>query len=174
MSEPLSPLGKLQEGNRNVCLYSLLHLLGIATDLTASLLDLVTFAIIETPNSSRPIPSPSTSRRQSGATSSAHSTPRPASRRSEVNSQLYQFALGYPLTPPDTSPVKELSESFLQTEASGLRGSMGSFVFKWCVRDSGQRHRLRSSCDSVNGKTAIMLSSEDVAQHSAHRKSQAR
>lgn len=94
---------------------------------------LVTFAIIDTPSSSRSIPSRSTSRPQSGTTSSAHSTPRPTSRRSEVNSQLYQFALGYPLTPPDTSPVKELSESSLQIEASGLRGSMGTFVFKWCV-----------------------------------------
>ena len=45
--------------------------------------------------------------------------------------------LGTLLTPPDTSPVRELSGPSLPTEDSGPGGSMGSFVFQWCVRTFG-------------------------------------
>lgn len=76
------------------------------------------------------------SRRQIQATSPAHPHPSSAHRRTDINSQLYQLALGCPLTQPNRNPVKELSGPSLPIEASGPGASMGSFVFQWCVSRS--------------------------------------
>lgn len=67
-------------------------------------------------------------------TSSAlRSTPPSAHRRrSLITGQIYQFALGYPQTPPETSPVPEVtSDSWEKPET--IPGGMGSFVFRWYV-----------------------------------------
>jgi len=72
-----------------------------------------------------------------GASSSARSTPQSAKRRSIIPSQTYQFALGFPQTPPENSPELDPSAQHLEqpppTTASA--GAMGSFLFTWYVRD---------------------------------------
>lgn len=61
------------------------------------------------------------------------SSSRPTSRRSNINSQLFQFALGYPQTPPDTTPEQEPIASLLEGDSSGAQSNMGSFLFRWYV-----------------------------------------
>jgi len=77
------------------------------------------------------VPNRSASRRGPTASSSAHSSPRPASRQSQITNQIYQFALGYPQTPPDTS--SDLDPFGPSIDAKSLIGgnSMGSFLFTW-------------------------------------------
>lgn len=68
--------------------------------------------------------------------SSARSTPPSANRRSLVTKQIYQFALGFPQTPPEDSPELSPLEQTLETSPSpgvGTMGTTGSFVFKWYV-----------------------------------------
>lgn len=71
-----------------------------------------------------------------GASSSARSTPQSAKRRSVIPSQTYQFALGFPQTPPENSPeldpVARRLELPARTTASPR--AMGSFLFTWYVR----------------------------------------
>ncbi|KAK3173268.1 hypothetical protein OEA41_006597 [Lepraria neglecta] len=85
--------------------------------------------------SSSPLHAPSTPASHGGPTapSSTQSTPRSVKPRSDINKQIYQFALGYPQTPPETSPVLEYGRSELQTGLSGVGEKMGGFIFKWCV-----------------------------------------
>jgi hypothetical protein len=80
-----------------------------------------------------------------GASSSARSTPQSAKRRSIIPSQTYQFALGFPQTPPENSPeldpVAQHLEQPPRTTASAR--AMGSFLFTWYVR---RRTELNGSC----------------------------
>lgn len=83
-----------------------------------------------------------------GASSSARSTPQSAKRRSIIPSQTYQFALGFPQTPPENSPelgpVAQHLEQPPRTTASAR--AMGSFLFTWYVRRPTE---LNSSCFSA-------------------------
>ncbi|KAL9125087.1 MAG: hypothetical protein Q9217_005659 [Psora testacea] len=72
-----------------------------------------------------------TAQRNHGAPSSTHSTPRPVSRASNINKQIYQFALGYPQTPPETSPEFGQSQGESENGVSERRNDMGSFLFRW-------------------------------------------
>lgn len=94
----------------------------------------MTAATIDPSSSSPPIPLRSASRRGPHAPSPNQSTPQSASRRSNISSQIYQFALGYPQTPPETSPVCESIGPFLQAEEQIAVEKMGSFLFKWYAR----------------------------------------
>ena len=62
------------------------------------------------------------------------STSRPTSRRSNVNRQIFQFALGYPQTPPDTTPDIDPIGPLLNGGSSGAQSNMGTFVFRWYVK----------------------------------------
>lgn len=66
------------------------------------------------------------------------SSSRPTSRRSNINSQLFQFALGYPQTPPDTTPERDSITSLLDGNSSGTQSNMGSFLFRWYVATNFQ------------------------------------
>ncbi|KAI4092340.1 MAG: hypothetical protein LQ339_007937, partial [Xanthoria mediterranea] len=83
---------------------------------------------------------PSTPRRASSSssppiTSSAvpisRSSPPSAYRRSLVTDQIYQFALGYPQTPPEPSPLLEPKSDLAREKPEDILGGMGSFVFRW-------------------------------------------
>ncbi|CAL8577621.1 hypothetical protein XPA_003445 [Xanthoria parietina] len=85
---------------------------------------------------------PSTPRRASSSssppiTSSAvpisRSSPPSAYRRSLVTDQIYQFALGYPQTPPEPSPLLEPKSDLAREKPEDILGGMGSFVFRWYV-----------------------------------------
>ncbi|MCJ1247682.1 hypothetical protein MMC30_004897 [Trapelia coarctata] len=57
---------------------------------------------------------------------------RPSSRRNLITQQIYQFALGYPQTPPENSPVSDPFESVLGSEETKVeKDKMGTFLFKW-------------------------------------------
>lgn len=102
-------------------------------------------------------PPPVSNRSASGGipppSASTQSIPRPASRRSNITSQLYQFALGYPQTPPETSPVFDPIGPSTSVGSSGTGNSMGSFLFKWYV-DVPYAHRTKelnsSDCTSCH------------------------
>jgi len=64
------------------------------------------------------------------------SSSRPPSRRSNINSQIFQFALGYPQTPPDTTPDPDPIGPLLEGDSSGAQSDMGSFLFQWYVETS--------------------------------------
>lgn len=96
-----------------------------------ALLSIFIIATIDPSSSPPPVPNRSASRRGPTPSTSAQSTPRPASRRSEITSQIYQFALGYPQTPPDTSPVRDPFGPSIDAGFFGGKNSMGSFLFKW-------------------------------------------
>ncbi len=51
-----------------------------------------------------------------------------------MTNQLFQFALGYLQTPPDTSPEIDPLDDTLDTGALATADKMGSFLFKWYVR----------------------------------------
>lgn len=57
--------------------------------------------------------------------------PRPNSRRGDINRQLYQFALGFPQTPPDEEYEIDPIGPLLNSARPKQSKSMGSFVFKW-------------------------------------------
>ncbi|KAI9699632.1 MAG: hypothetical protein M1836_002666 [Candelina mexicana] len=57
--------------------------------------------------------------------------PRPSSRRGDINRQLYQFALGFPQTPPDEGNEIDPIGPLLKSAIPGKSEKMGSFVFKW-------------------------------------------
>lgn len=57
--------------------------------------------------------------------------PRPNSRRGDINRQLYQFALGFPQTPPDEGYEIDPVGPLLNSAPPKQSKSMGSFVFKW-------------------------------------------
>ncbi|KAL9584657.1 MAG: hypothetical protein Q9212_001993 [Teloschistes hypoglaucus] len=67
---------------------------------------------------------------QPGATPTACSRSQSDKRRSLVTDQIYQFALGYPQTPPEPSPLLELPVGSRERQEI-LGSAMGSFVFKW-------------------------------------------
>ena len=77
-----------------------------------------------------PFSSPSAAS-QSTATDQPQSSSRPGSRRSDFNRQIYQFALGYPQTPPDTSPEVDPIGPLLNGGNSPTHPNMGTFLFKW-------------------------------------------
>ncbi|KAL9054039.1 MAG: hypothetical protein Q9206_003693 [Seirophora lacunosa] len=54
-----------------------------------------------------------------------------AHRRSAITNQLYQFALGYPPTPPDISPLSDPITQPQWGEQEAMTSGMGSFVFRW-------------------------------------------
>ena len=80
--------------------------------------------------------SSSTTRPHSQATidSPSHSPARPASRRSNITRQIYQFALGYPQTPPDDSPNNDSLDPLdhvVARDSVSNQQKMGSFLFQW-------------------------------------------
>jgi len=87
-----------------------------------------------------------------GASSSARSTPQSAKRRSIIPSQTYQFALGFPQTPPENSPeldpISQHLEQPPRTTASAR--AMGNFLFTWYVRHLPELH---SSCSTTSTYT---------------------
>lgn len=88
-------------------------------------------AIDPLPHSKNPFPS-SPSTHQPSATPTIYSSPQSDKRRSLVTDQIYQFALGYPQTPPEPSPLLEAPVD--SRDGQEILGSaMGSFVFKWYV-----------------------------------------
>ncbi|KAL8783120.1 MAG: hypothetical protein Q9213_004877 [Squamulea squamosa] len=76
------------------------------------------------PSSSSHAPSPF------GTPPIARSKTPSAHRRSVITDQIYQFALGYPQTPPENSPL-EATGDLLWKEPKVGTGAMGSFVFRW-------------------------------------------
>ncbi|KAL8742618.1 MAG: hypothetical protein Q9190_004929 [Brigantiaea leucoxantha] len=80
--------------------------------------------------SSKPFQARHSSSDPSERYSTAQSTLR-SSRPSTVTSQIYQFALGYPQTPPETSPVRESNGALSKDERIEAARTMGSFVFRW-------------------------------------------
>lgn len=92
----------------------------IAQNLTSAVIDSPAFPTVPTSSPPRPNPGPA-----------SQITPRSPRRRSNITSQIYQFALGYPQTPPEISPELDPIKSVRQTEASFTSGSMASFLFKW-------------------------------------------
>ena len=56
---------------------------------------------------------------------------RPVSRRSNITPQIYQFALGYPESSPENSPVEEAAISVSGVEQLVDKGKMGNFLFQW-------------------------------------------
>ncbi|KAL9000564.1 MAG: hypothetical protein Q9169_000857 [Polycauliona sp. 2 TL-2023] len=48
-----------------------------------------------------------------------------------ITDQIYQFALGYPQTPPETDLLLEPTKNLPPTESDIRLGGMGSFVFRW-------------------------------------------
>ncbi|KAL8752647.1 MAG: hypothetical protein Q9184_005664 [Pyrenodesmia sp. 2 TL-2023] len=59
------------------------------------------------------------------------SSPEAAYRSSIISNQLYQFALGYPPTPPDISPPSGSTGQSPWGEQKALLSGMGSFIFSW-------------------------------------------
>ncbi|KAL8775047.1 MAG: hypothetical protein Q9209_000526 [Squamulea sp. 1 TL-2023] len=62
----------------------------------------------------------------------ARSNPPSTHRRSIITDQIYQFALGYPQTPPENSPL-ETTGDLPWDKPEIVTGAMGSFVFRWYV-----------------------------------------
>ncbi|KAL8884170.1 MAG: hypothetical protein Q9192_006910, partial [Flavoplaca navasiana] len=73
-------------------------------------------------------PSPSSSPITSSA---VRPSPPSAHRRSLITDQIYQFALGYPQTPPETSPLLKATSDSSWEEPEIIPGGMGNFVFRW-------------------------------------------
>ncbi|KAL8862624.1 MAG: hypothetical protein Q9178_001122 [Gyalolechia marmorata] len=89
------------------------------------------------PSTPHRAPSSSSAPSPFGVTPTARSNPPSAHRRSLITDQIFQFALGYPQTPPETSPVPELTGELPWKEAEIISGGMGSFVFRWYVSRMG-------------------------------------
>ncbi|MCJ1392381.1 hypothetical protein MMC18_005248 [Xylographa bjoerkii] len=64
-------------------------------------------------------------------TPTSSSPARPASRKSNVTRQIFQFALGYPQTPPETSPELEPIDPLVEFQEPEESKNMGSFLFQW-------------------------------------------
>ncbi|MCJ1381888.1 hypothetical protein MMC17_005000 [Xylographa soralifera] len=62
---------------------------------------------------------------------STSSPARPVSRRSNVTKQIFQFALGYPQTPPENSPELQPTDPLVEFEEPQESKNMGSFLFQW-------------------------------------------
>ncbi|KAL8950085.1 MAG: hypothetical protein Q9222_003849 [Ikaeria aurantiellina] len=70
--------------------------------------------------------------RPPGARPAAQSIDPSSLRRSVISDQLYQFALGFPQTPPEDSPPdRELGDFQRDVQEEVLLSGMGSFVFRW-------------------------------------------
>ncbi|MCJ1486364.1 hypothetical protein MMC06_006541, partial [Schaereria dolodes] len=87
-------------------------------------------AIIDSSKSLTPSPT-SAAPQSSIARPETQSPARPASRRSGITKQIYQFALGYPQTPPEASPDINSFDADLGSGPADLKFKMGSFLFKW-------------------------------------------
>ncbi|KAL9639839.1 MAG: hypothetical protein Q9204_000945 [Flavoplaca sp. TL-2023a] len=86
--------------------------------------------MLATIDPSTPTRAPSSS--SSPITSSAVRPSAPsAHRRSLVTDQIYQFALGYPQTPPETSPLLKATSDSSWGKPEIIPGGMGNFVFRW-------------------------------------------
>ncbi|MCJ1402046.1 hypothetical protein MMC11_005265 [Xylographa trunciseda] len=92
------------------------------------------FATIESP-AQAPASSPSSALPSkpsaTSRTPTSSSPARPASRRSNVTRQIFQFALGYPQTPPENSPELESTDPLAEFEDPRESKNMGSFLFQW-------------------------------------------
>ncbi|KAL8671879.1 MAG: hypothetical protein Q9168_003632 [Polycauliona sp. 1 TL-2023] len=77
------------------------------------------------------VPASSASPISSRAVGTSRSTPPSANRRSPITDQIYQFALGYPQTPPEADPALEPTSDWPLAESDKTLGGMGSFVFRW-------------------------------------------
>lgn len=95
------------------------------------------------PTSSESLATPPPQRANIGAPASPSSA-RPSSRRTVITQQIYQFALGYPQTPPENSPVSEPVLSFEETKVE--KDKMGTFLFKWYVILRNRRALATSPC----------------------------
>ncbi|KAL8990270.1 MAG: hypothetical protein Q9177_001034 [Variospora cf. flavescens] len=60
-----------------------------------------------------------------------YTNPQAAHRSSSITNQLYHFALGYPPTPPDTSPLSDPIRQSPWGEQVAMTSGTGSFVFRW-------------------------------------------
>ncbi|KAL8979568.1 MAG: hypothetical protein Q9205_005124 [Flavoplaca limonia] len=91
--------------------------------------DIAFIGNLATIDPSTPTRAPSSS---SPITSSAVRPSAPsAHRRSLVTDQIYQFALGYPQTPPETSPLLKATSDSSWEKPEIIQGGMGSFRFQW-------------------------------------------
>ena len=103
-----------------------------------AVIDSPSFPTVPTSSPSRPNPGPA-----------SQTTSRPTRRRSNITSQIYQFALGYPQTPPEISPELDSINSVQQTEAPFASGMMASFLFKWYATAVSLDRLCPSQCPTV-------------------------
>ena len=120
----------------------------IAQNLASAVIDSPSFPTVPTSSPSRPNPGPA-----------SPTTSRPTRRRSNITSQIYQFALGYPQTPPEISPELDPINSVQQTEAPFTSGIMASFLFKWYATTVSLDKLCPSQCPTV----LPGMNSEDLA-----------
>ena len=121
---------------KQLCLQSSLSVIATISQTSHDRDTKLILAIVSTSTAPATPPSSSTTRPHFQATidSLSHSPARPASRRSNVTRQIYQFALGYPQTPPDDSPNNDPLDPLdhvVAPDSVPSQQKMGSFLFKW-------------------------------------------
>ncbi|KAL8713987.1 MAG: hypothetical protein Q9220_002133 [cf. Caloplaca sp. 1 TL-2023] len=92
----------------------------------------ISSAIIGSSNTQAASPSAAASASPPGAKPAAQPINPSSHRRSLISDQLYQFALGFPQTPPEDSPIPGTPGDIERdVEEEAFVSGMGSFVFKW-------------------------------------------